>query len=276
MKHNRVFRFGWILALIVITAAGCSRSPGSAEQTQISVTNTYLKSAVRDLAGHSQEIFCLAPPGMCPGHFDMSPAQIQHLLRSKTLFRFDFQAGLDQSLTRVDLPVVPIEIRPGMGIPETYLDTCRQMIPHLARQFPGQQDRYMENLQQLEKRLAGLENDIRRQIRQTGLPDAKVIASCHQAHFARWLGLDVVAELKGVDSMTPADIEQCLDAGRELGASIVIANLQEGTQLPGRIAEQLNARLVVFSNFPPAADPESSAGGFEQMLLSNIQNLVTD
>jgi hypothetical protein len=53
---------------------------------------------------------------------------------------------------------------------------------------------------------------------------------------------------------------------------MVIANLQEGTELPDRIARQLNSRLVIFSNFP---DTQSHPGGaFEHLLRSNVNNLI--
>ena len=253
---------------------GCQKKENArpANQPRVAVTNTYLESAVNDLTGNSIEVFCLTPPGMCPGHFDMSPEQIRLLLNSKILYRFDFQSGLDEKLKRMNQPIVPIRGRPGMSIPQTYLETCREMLPHLSEQFSTSRQTYQHSLKELEKNLDSLANNAKKNIAENDLIGRKVIASHHQAEFADWLGLDVVATFKGADSMTPTDIEHCLKAGRENEVQVVIANFQEGTQLPSRIAAQLNARLVVFSNFPDTrAFPEHA---FAEMLQSNIKQLT--
>ncbi len=269
-----IFRLTIYLLALLLTIPSCQKKENARPKTQplVSVTNTYLQSAVNDLTGNSIEVFCLAPPGMCPGHFDMSPEQIRLLLNSKILYRFDFQAGLDEKLNRMDQLIVPIQGRPGMSIPQTYLETCREIVPRLTEYFPDGRETYRQSLEQLEKTLNTLAGDIKNRIADSNLTGEKVITSHHQADFARWLGLNVVTTFKGADSMTPADIERCLKAGRDNGVQILIANLQEGTQLPSRMAEQLNARLVVFSNFPDTRTFPKHA--FGNMLQSNIKQLI--
>jgi len=259
-----------IVGLSVI--AGCRQKDETAGVCEVSVTNAYLQSAVNDLTGNTIDIFCLAPPGMCPGHFDMSPEQIRRLLNSKALFRFDFQAGLDDKLKRTKTSIVPIPAQSGMCIPQTYLQTCRQTLLGLVEYASINQATAEENLRQLETSLNELEVSLRSQIQHSGLTGTTVLASEHQAEFAKWLGLEVVGTFKGVDGMTPGDIEMCLQAGQVHNVSIVIANLQEGTELPKRIADHLNGRLVVFSNFPETQNNSGSA--FEDLLRSNINNLI--
>jgi ABC-type Zn uptake system ZnuABC Zn-binding protein ZnuA len=229
---------------------------------------------VGDITGGGIEVFCLVPPGMCPGHFDMSPEQVRRLLHSRVLFRFDFQAGLDDKLRRTNTPIVSVQTQPGMCIPETYLMTCRQVLAGLSAHGIIEQADAQANLARLETDLAQMARQIRNQINHAGLSGAAVITSCHQAEFARWLGLDVAATFKSVDAMTPADIQTCLEAGRTKKASMVIANLQEGTDLPARMAEQLDCRLVVFSNFPASADPADRP--FIHLLESNVDQLLRD
>jgi ABC-type Zn uptake system ZnuABC Zn-binding protein ZnuA len=268
---NRSYRWFWgIVPLLFV--CGCGQKEDSPRPPEISVTNTYLQSAVLDLTGGEIEVFCLAPPGMCPGHFDMSPEQICRLLNSRILFRFDFQAGLDDKLRRMDAEIIPIQGRPGLCIPQTYLDTCRDMLSYLAAEFPESEAVFAEYLKTLEALLSEIAADIHTQIEEADLKGQAVLVSKHQSEFARWLGLEVTAVFEGTDSMTPSQIAQCLEAGRRHKAGIVIANLQEGTELPRRLAEQLNARLVVFSNFPdPQTEQESP---FVQMLRANVENLI--
>ena len=124
----------------------------------------------------------------------------------------------------------------------------------------------------LEASLLEVSAEIRSRVEEAGLKGQTVLASGHQVEFARWLGLEAAAVFQGADSMTPSQIAQCLEAGRQAKVKIIIATLQEGAELPRRLAEQLNARLVVFSNFPDlATDAESR---FVQMLQNNINALI--
>ncbi|MBN1816968.1 MAG: zinc ABC transporter substrate-binding protein [Sedimentisphaerales bacterium] len=271
MKSRAVHPFFWVLALSLAAVLGCKQKQEPSFRAEVTVTNTYLQSAVRDLAGKTN-IFCLAPPGMCPGHFDLSPEQIRSLLQSRILFRFDFQAGLDDKLNRVDSPIVEIAGRPGMCIPRTYLETCHEMVPFLETHLPDSSLDYRDNYRLLETRLIRFSEQIQSRVKESDFFGKKTIASRHQADFIQWLGLEVVATFRSAEVMTPAEIENCLRVARNNAVQIVIANAQEGTTLPRHIAEQLNARLVVFSNFPDTtAYPENA---FEQLVRSNLNQLI--
>ena len=267
--HKRIWVWG---AAVLLFVFGCGSNEDSAGPPDISVTNTYLESAVLDLTGGRMGVFCLAPPGMCPGHFDMSPEQIRRLLNSRLLFRFDFQEGLDDKLSRMQAKIVPVEGRAGLCIPQTYLDTCRDMLSHLAAAFPESRAVFADEFDTLEASVLAASAEIQARIEQAGLKGQAVLVSRHQSEFARWLGLEVAAEFQGADTMTPSQIARCLEAGRQQNVRLVIANLQEGTELPRRLADQLNARLAVFSNFP---DPKTEAESpFVRMLRENAAGLI--
>jgi hypothetical protein len=255
---------------MVAVLAGCRQRV--TDPAHVTVTNTYLASAVYDVSGRVLNVFSLAQPGMCPGHFDMSPEQLRRLLGSHLLLHFDFQSGIADQLERWDRPIVPVQGRAGMCIPQTYLDTCREIIPHLAEQTSLAVVDYAARLKSLETRLERTTSHIRGHMEQHHLSGAKVLCSYHQADFARWLGLEVVQTFRGIDSSDPGSIEACMRIGRELQVAFVIANLQEGTELARRMAREIGSRLVVFSNFPnTSAYPEHA---FEQLIMANVDQLI--
>ncbi|MBN1123855.1 MAG: zinc ABC transporter substrate-binding protein [Sedimentisphaerales bacterium] len=268
MIRRILWSFIFVYLVLVI---GCRTKQDSYPAAEISVTNTYLQSAIRDLCG-ATEVFCLAPPGMCPGHFDLSPEQIRSLLDSKILFRFDFQAGLDEKLNRINGPIISITGRSGMCIPQTYLEACREIVPFLEKHVPGRSQDCQENYRHLERRLAEISDRIHIRVKESDMLGVSVIASHHQADFVRWLGLEVVATFRSAEVMTPSEIESCLRLAREKEVQIVIANAQEGTELPRNIAQHLNGRLVVFSNFPDTIEYHENA--FEQLLEFNLDQLL--
>lgn len=269
---TRCFALAMIVLGTVLGTAGCRKRQATVQGPGIAVTNSYLESAVRDLCGEGQEVFCMASPGMCPGHFDMSPEQLSRLLKCNAFLRFDFQSGLDARLNRLKMPVLAVKGRPGLCQPQTYLDICGEVLPFVETAASMEASAIRERLKDLARRLEALSEEMKQAVREAKLDDAKVLASRHQAAFIEWLGLDVAGVFQSADAMTPADLDACLQAGREHQVRLVIANLQEGTQLPEKIARNLNARLVVFSNFPDTQTFERQA--FEQLVRSNVKNLV--
>ena len=262
--------FGLLLVLLY-ALCGCDSKSESSGLPTVSVTNTYLASAVREMCGDSVQVFCLAPPGMCPGHFDLTPEQFRRLLDSNLLFRFDFQQNLDSAVQRIRERVVSIQGRTGLCIPQTYLETCREVMPFVEKTLTTP-EMLEVRFAALDARLERLSEIARSRVRDAGLEGAKVLVAHHQSAFAEWLGLEVVGTFRNAEVMTPGEIEACLAAARQGEAHLVIANLQEGTDLARNMARAVGARLVVFSNFPDTRAEVEHA--FDHLILSNVDHLL--
>jgi ABC-type Zn uptake system ZnuABC Zn-binding protein ZnuA len=258
-----------ILGLLV---SGCGDSSAEEEAPDIAVTNSYLESVVRDLCGAQAKVMCLAPPGMCPGHFDISPVQVKQLQNCRLLLLFDFQAQVEATLSRLKdngLQTRLVKGPTGLCVPASYLDVCREVAALLAPAHPEEADTLAQRLAEIEQRLAALSAELHSAV--ADLAAAPVLTSHHQAQFAEWLGLKVVATFVGSDTETIASVDHCLKqaAGQEI--RFVIANQQEGTALAQALAERLKARAVVFSNFPPQVVGEP---GFDRLLRDNVTRLL--
>ncbi len=270
-----------LLAVLVSAAlmglfVGCRKNANSDSQPYIAVSNSYLYAAVRDLCPDQQHILSLIPPGMCPGHFDISPSLVNQLCRCRFLFVFDFQQNIEPAIGRMKdrgLRVCTITPPPGMCMADTYLSVVRQVADSLTRYNPQEKTVYEERYRQIEARI----NEWAQQVfdRTTGgdCNGVPVIVSVHQKTFAEWLGLDVVSAFAGRDTVTPAQINQNLNHARENHIRLVIANQQEGTELAQSLADHLNAGLVVFTNFPEVVEDTNRPQRFEQMVNANLMRL---
>ena len=269
--------FGYILAFSAacgLLGAGCGNKPGEDSAAEIAVTNSYLGCVVLELCGDDTEILCLAPPGMCPGHFDMSPSQVKQLSDCRMLLLFDFQKQVEKTLSRMKeggLKTTLVREPGGLCVPETYLAICREVCDILSSEYPERNVRYQERLQVIEKDLALLREELFEKMRQAGISSAKVLASDHQADFVSWLGLETIATFAGSDIETVAGIEQCIRKAKGQDVRFVVANKQEGTALAKALAERLGARAVVFSNFPKLRGQTS---GFHALLRANVDTLL--
>ena len=272
MRKNKFSYISNLTLLTVLFLFGCSNKNNQANQSEIAVTNSYLQCAVTDLCGDEKEIFCLAPPGMCPGHFDISPSQVNTLIHSRILLLFDFQSKVENSLsglTDKGLKTFLIKSQPGMGIPQVYLETCEQVCEMLCEEFPEKKILYEQRLKIISERMEELGADLRKRIENSELSSVQVIASGHQSEFANWLGLETIATFSGSDSETASNINDCLNKAKQYDVKFIIANKQEGTYLADSLADRLNIKTVVFSNFP-----DSVKSGFDELLNQNVNAIV--
>jgi len=257
-----------------LLVAGCENKPGEESCAEIAVTNSYLGCAVRELCGDDTEVLCLVPPGMCPGHFDISPLQVNQLCGCRMLLLFDFQKQVEGTLSRVKergLKTALVREAGGLCVPETYLAVCREVGDILSSEYPERKARYQQRLTVIEKDMKHLQEELLEKVQQAGISSAKVLVSNHQVDFVSWLGLETIATFVGSDIETVAGIEQCIRKAKDQGVRFVIANKQEGTALAKALAERLGARAVVFGNFPELS---GGASGFGALLRANVKALL--
>jgi zinc transport system substrate-binding protein len=275
-----VFQYRFAFLFLLSTTAilcGCKPVADQDKQPEIAVSNSYLHSVVEDICAEQTEVMSLAPPGMCPGHFDISPYQVNQLCECKILLLFDFQEKIGDSLSRLkerDLKIQTVKCPEGMCLPDTYLTIARSVADLLSQDNPAVKVEYEKRLEQIKNRLNDLTAGIQIKMKQSGLISVEAVTSAHQEMFADWLGLDVVATFAGSDVETPGSINQCLQQAKDKDVRFVIANKQEGTALATALANRLNAGMVVFSNFPAGQSDAAGMPGFDGLMRDNISNLL--
>ena len=239
------------------------------------VTTSWLECGLRDLMEPDPRVVRLAPPGTCPGHFDISPGKFEAMRGCRLLFAYDFQQALGEKLEMLagdGLKVVKIDAPEGLSIPASYAGACEAMAMALTDAEPEREAELLAALTELRKRLAGLELEAQGAIGDAGLRGARVVSSGHQSAFCRWLGLEVVAEYSGGESASPRELEALIESGRGAGVRLVVANAQEGVQMGEALSWQLGAGLAVLSNFPAMTEDERS---FEALVRKNVNALTT-
>jgi len=263
-----------LLFLTALFAGGCDDRAADSTAPEIAVTNSYLASAVHDLLGDETEVMSLAPPGMCPGHFDISPVQVNQLRHCRALLLFDFQAPVVANLSRLKdkgLKTHLVTGPKGLCVPDAYLTVCRATAEVLSTEYPERKAQLTERVDAIQQRLAELGRTLQAQVQTAGAAEAPILVSHHQMMFAEWLGLQSVATFVGSDNETVSNIDHCLKQAAGRDVRFVIANQQEGTALAKALADRLEARAVVFSNFPSRAEegPE-----FDRLLRDNVERLL--
>ncbi len=260
------------VAGLLSAAVGCDRSAAGASGPTVAVSNTYLEAALHDAVGPAVPVVRLAPPGACPGHFDLRPSQITALRASRLVLRFDFQAELDQRLGTGGATgprVAAVTIPGGLCEPPSYLAACRQVADAAVDAGLLERTTADARLAAIARRLDELGVWAKRRVGEAKLPGAAVVTSRHQAAFCRFLGLNVVATFSGADTASIEEIGAAIRDGTP--ARAVVANVPEGRRMADALGQRLGVPVVVFDNFPAETSGET---GFDALVRGNVERLV--
>ncbi|ARN56506.1 metal ABC transporter substrate-binding protein [Sedimentisphaera salicampi] len=277
--HSKIRLTAVLLAAAAILSAllsGCGSKEQQKEKraAKYASANSYLSSALSHITGEPEGIVNLVPPGMCPGHFDISPSQVKELFNCRILFLFDFQGNIEDSVQRISqrgLKLKKLKAQGGMCLPKTYENIISQLCRLLAEDSPETAEMYKLRKTKISEQIEKFSADTLNSFKEAGLQGKRVICSEHQEAFCKWLGLDVIASFSGRDTVTPAQINECLKSAEGRQIDFVIANRQEGTKLAEAIAERVGARTAVFSNFP---SPDAGGLSYFAMVENNIRSIT--
>jgi zinc transport system substrate-binding protein len=274
MIGNRIglLRITWHtipLFAVVVALAGCKEASPPAD---VAVTNSMFECAVVDVAGEGVAIMRLAEPGMCPGHFDMRPSQIESLRGCRVLLRLDFQQSLDRKLAGVSgegLQIAEIKVPGGLCEPDSYLAVTREIADAMVAADLLGRIAADDRLAAIEQRMAGLKE--RCQQRVQPIRGAAVLASVHQKAFCEGLGLDVVATFSAADTAGVGQLDHAVRAAEAANVRAIIANQPEGRRTADALADRLGVPVVMFGNFPAMTDDQAT---FDELVGANVEALV--
>lgn len=266
---------GVFLGLLWGWLAGCGRpAEPEADLPRLGAANSYLECAARDLLPAPVSFVRLAEPGMCPGHFDLRPSQVAELRRCRLLLRFDFQNSLDGRIVRsagAGPRVISVGVEGGMCQPGSYLSVCERLAQALVAEGLVESRAAEARLKIVSERVNSGAARLRESVRGAGLSGLPVVTSTHQQAFCEELGLTVTATFRASDAARMSEVDAVIEAARKAGVKWVIANLPEGRRLADALASRLDAKVVVFGNFP---DPGRSPAAFDALLESNVHALL--
>ena len=246
-----------VLAMAVLLIP-MSCSPPSVE---IVAGSSQISSAVRDIAGDKLEITNIIPGGMCPGHYDVKPGDVEALANGELFIIHNWQqdkaniTGLIEAANRPDLPIRVISIMDVPMLPSYQIEMVDSISLILSEIYPDDSEYYQESAAKRKEVISAKEIELKDRLKNANFGGVKVLCDEMQAGFVGWLGFDVIAAYGRPEDLSAGEMEQLVTEGSQAGVLLVIDNLQSGgTDNSEGIARDTGAIQVVISNFP---------GGFE-------------
>ncbi|MCM8769796.1 MAG: zinc ABC transporter substrate-binding protein [Candidatus Omnitrophica bacterium] len=236
----------WLLVVLLV------RTPTTVNG-QVVVTTSLLESVVKELAGHQLSVNVLVTSNLCPGHADVGVEKMAFLERCQLFLAH----GFEPYLPRLEKSIFSLREKKGLislpgnwQIPAVHLQAAILVNDTLCSFFPDKATFFRNRLNHLSESLKKLDRDIQRQVSSSGWLALPVICNSHLADLCAYLGLKVVATYGSKEDFSPELLASLLKEGKTAGVKLIIDNLQAGRDTGKSLANDLEAKHIVFSNFP--------------------------
>lgn len=244
------------LLVALLASLSCSRP-----SADIMAGSSLIAGIAQDVANGKLQVGNLIPPGMCPGHYDVKPSDVEALANSKALIIHNWQqdkaniTGLIEAASNPDLIIKVIDIKGNWMAPPIQAEAVDKIAQALSEIGQENSAYYQEKAAGRTQAILAKGEEVKNRLQEAKVKEVKVVCSDMQAGFVNWAGFDVVATYGRPEELNPGDINQLITQAQQAGVALVIDNLQSGgTATSGAVVQDIGAIQVTISNFP---------GGFE-------------
>jgi zinc transport system substrate-binding protein len=240
--------------------------------------SSLISNIIQDVAGDKMETRTLIPPGVCPGHYDVKPSDIEALANSKAFFIHDYQQnfqninGAIEAAENPNLTVTVINVTGNWMIPSVQAEAVGKIAQALEQIDPENAAYYQQRAAEREQAILDYGEDVKNELQGAGVDGVRVICADMQAEFVEWAGFDVVAIFGRPEDLSTADVAQLITEAKQAGATLIIDNLQSGSKTLGAAIEQdVEAIPVTISNFPGGLENTET---WEKAIDKNVDLLL--
>ena len=267
-----------VVVLVGIVVTVLVRAQHAQPSVDIMAGSSFIANIIQDVADGKLETRSIIPPGVCPGHYDAKPSDIETLANSKALFIHDYQqnyeniTGAIDAAENPDLIITVLDVTGNWMVPAIQAEGVGKIAQALDEIDPQNAAYYQQRAADREQAILAYGDGVKNELQGAGVDGVKVICADIQQGFVRWAGFDIVATFGRPEDLTPAQVAELIDQAREAGVALVIDNLQSGSATLGASMEQdIEAIPVTISNFPGGLE---STETWEKAIDENVDLLL--
>jgi zinc transport system substrate-binding protein len=269
-----------ILAVLFLTisSAPVSCTQPATDTTDIMAGSSFIANIVEDLANDRLEARTIIPPGVCPGHYDVKPSDIEALANSTALIVHNYQQSYQNILGAIeaaqnpDLVIRVINMTGNWMVPEVQAEGVDKIAQALGEVYPEDAEYYQGRATERVQAIEAKGDDVEQRLLQAGVEGVKVLCAEMQAGFVGWAGFDIVDTFGRPEDLTAAQVADLIEQAQETGVALIIDNLQSGsTTLGSSLQQDIEAVPVTISNFPGGLDDTET---WEKAIDKNVDLLV--
>ena len=276
---RRKILIGLLVAVLVgILLTFLVRAQHAQPSVDIMAGSSLITNVIQDVADGKLEPRTLIPPGVCPGHYDLKPSDIEALANSKALFIHDYQqnfqniSGAIEAAENPYLVITVLNVTGNWMVPAVQAEAVDKIAQALGEIDQENAAYYEGKAAERAQAILAKGEEVRNRLLGAGLGQVKVICADMQQGFVRWAGFNVTATYGRPEDLTPAQVGELIVEAQEAGVALVIDNLQSGTATLGAAMEQdIEAIPVTISNFPGGLENTET---WEKAIDKNVDLLL--
>ena len=242
------------------------------------VTSTSLLAQIVERVGEDiVDVVNIIPPAQCPGHFDVTPSDVQKLADADIFLLHGWQGEkfTDELISSADNPALTVEVILTEGnwmTPPVQLEAVNMVVEALSGVDAENSEFYEANADEYKDIIEAKGVEIESNLADYNLAGINVLCNEQQAGFVKWAGFNIIATYGRPDELTPQIVKDLVDTGKENSVTLIIDNLQSGADAGAGIAEELGCTRIILSNFPGGFDDTDT---WEKAIDHNIELILT-
>jgi len=197
------------------------------------------------------------PGGACPAHFDTSPEDIQKIVNADVIISLGWEPWLTDLLEKSG-NINYIEIKCSKlgewSYPENAKKYVEKIRDDLSDAYPELNQTIQQNAEEYLVLIDEIANDLKNMLIKMNYTNRQVISINWYREYLEWLGVDILTSYDSPEGMSTQDKINISAAATENDVSVIIDNLQSGTDFGEQIASESDVTHVIFTNFPGAID----------------------
>lgn len=222
------------------------------KKIKVAVTTSHLASIVQEICQDKVQIINIIPPTICPSVYDMDVATLKEMSKANVIMYHNSQQKwikeLRYKIYKLGIVYRGIKTEGNFMIPYINLRAAEEIKDLFIIWDSDNKDFYETNFINYAYKINTLSEEISQNhsIRY----NQKIICHSRIEDFLQWLGFDVVMKYNKAENITPAEMKMLEKKAKKENVTMIIDNLQVGTDVGRVLSKDLNIKHVVISNFP--------------------------
>lgn len=274
-------KFGVIITILLVLSlagsvlvSGCSKEDSA--KLKVVTSTSLIAQIVERVGGDKVSVVNIIPPAQCPGHFDVKPGDIQKLADARLFLIHNWQGekfsdDLIASANNKSLTTVKVELEGNWMTPSVQREAADKIAAALAQLDPGNSGAYQNAATEYKAVVTAKESEVKAKLGQVNLSAVNVLCDEQQAGFVQWAGLNIISTYGRPETFTPQVVKELVDKGKVGKVTLVIDNMQTGGESGKSLAEELEVKQIVLSNFPGGYEDTET---WEKAIDKNVELIL--
>ncbi|MGQ9678658.1 MAG: metal ABC transporter substrate-binding protein [bacterium] len=255
-----------IIALVFLLPT--CRPAESRRKLKVVASTALIGTIVQTVGDGKVQVTTIAPAGICPGHFDITPQALAAVYDAQLVLYHGWEGWMEKLKEEAKKSASTWTVLKTKGnwmVPPVQHQATEELTTLLIHALPGESLLFAKNCQRYQTQIDSVATLIKSLFTARRLP--RVVASEHQADFLKWLGFNVVGTYRRPEDFTARELSSLAQVMIDSSVGLVVDNLQSGPDAGRPFAEAARVSHITLSNFPLEGD-------YLETVLDNARALI--